>query len=868
MTESSTTTFQSSSICRFRVQGMTCSACSLGIESTLQGIHGVKRATVALATEIAEVEFDPGLVSLSQLLEASEDMGFEVSVISSDENTTILYLKLENSVGEEELLKTSSIAKLKGIETIELDQSNKRLTISYLSDLIGPRKIISELESSGVQTSLLDEKEKQAFELKNSDITNSYRSFLWSLVFTIPVFFTSMVFSYIPSFKQGFLERRVVNMLTFGTLFRGVLSTPVQFVIGWKFYIGAYKAMKMHCANMDCLVVVGTNAAYFYSVYVVIRSSTSKDFDNEDFFETTTMLISFILLGKYLVALSKGRTSDAISKLMKLAPETARLMVYDEEGRLTAEEVIDRRLVEKNDLVKVLPGEKVSVDGLVVMGESQVDESMITGESKWVSKANGDEVIGGTMNGSGVLQVRVTCVGSDTAVSRIIRLVEGAQMEKAPVQKLADRISQYFVPLVVGCGIATWTCWYTLGMLGLYPGEWVPTYMDKFELALQFGISVVVVACPCALGLATPTAVMVGTGVGASQGVLIKGGQALENSHKVNCVVFDKTGTLTAGKPTVVTTNLLTNMSLLEFYQLVAATEVNSEHPLAKAMVEHAKNHAQMQAWPEACDFESFTGHGVKATINETRVLIGNKGLMQNFDHHIPSVAIDFLDAAQCLGHTAVLVAVDGNVVGVIAISDPVKPEASRVVSILKRMGLKTLMVTGDSQLTANVVAKEVGIDFVMAEAKPEEKAQKIRELQREGLTVAMVGDGINDSPALAVADVGMAIGAGSDIAIEVANIVLMRSNLEDVVTAIDLSTKSFNRIRLNYVWALAYNVMAIPIAAGALYPFTRFRLPPWVAGAAMGASSVSVVCSSLLLKYYKRPRELDSLELQGIQVK
>ncbi|RZC78417.1 hypothetical protein C5167_003826 [Papaver somniferum] len=868
MTESSTTTFQSSSLCRFRIQGMTCSACSLGIESTLQNIHGVKRATVALATEIAEVEFDPGLVTLSQLLEASEDMGFEVSVISSDENTTILYLKLENSVGEEELLKTSSIARLKGIEAIELDQSNKRLTISYLSDLIGPRKIISELESSGVQTSLLDEKEKQAFELKNSDITNSYRSFLWSLVFTIPVFFTSMVFSYIPAFKQGFLERRVVNMLTFGTLFRGVLSTPVQFVIGWKFYIGAYKAMKMHCANMDCLVVVGTNAAYFYSVYVVIRSSTSKDFDNEDFFETTTMLISFILLGKYLVALSKGRTSDAISKLMKLAPETARLMVYDEEGRLTAEEVIDRRLVEKNDLVKVLPGEKVSVDGLVVMGESQVDESMITGESKWVSKANGDEVIGGTMNGSGVLQVRVTCVGSHTAVSRIIRLVEGAQMEKAPVQKLADRISQYFVPLVVGCGIVTWACWYTLGMLGLYPGEWVPSYMDKFELALQFGISVVVVACPCALGLATPTAVMVGTGVGASQGVLIKGGQAVENSHKVNCVVFDKTGTLTAGKPTVVTTNLLTIMSLVEFYQLVAATEVNSEHPLAKAMVEHAKNHAQMQTWPEACDFESFTGHGVKATINGKRVLIGNKGLMQKFDHQIPSVAIDFLDAAQCLGHTAVLVAVDGHVMGVIAISDPVKPEASRVVSILKRMGLKTLMVTGDSQLTANVVAKEVGIDFVMAEAKPEEKAQKIRELQREGLTVVMVGDGINDSPALAVADVGMAIGAGSDIAIEVANIVLMRSNLEDVVTAIDLSTKSFNRIRLNYVWALAYNVMAIPIAAGALYPFVRFRLPPWVAGAAMGASSVSVVCSSLFLKYYKRPRELDSLELQGIQVK
>ncbi|OVA17717.1 Cation-transporting P-type ATPase [Macleaya cordata] len=863
MTKPTTTT---SRTCRFRIQGMTCSACSIGIESTLQNINGVQRVAVALATEVAEVEFDPNLVTLSQLLQASENMGFEVSIISAGENTTTLHLKIENSIQEEELLKTSSIAKLQGIEAIELDPSHKKLTISYSSDLIGPRKIISELESSGIKTSLLDEREQEA-QLKNSDIKRYYHSFLWSLVFTIPVFLMSMVFSYIPSFKRGFLDVKVVNMLTVGKLFRGVMSTPVQFIIGWRFYVGAYKAMKIRCANMDCLVMVGTNAAYFYSVYVVIRSWTSKDFDNEDFFETTTMLISFILLGKYLVALAKGKTSDAISKLMELTPETARLTIYDEEGRLIGEEMIDRRLVEKDDLVKVLPGEKVSVDGVVVMGESQVDESMVTGESKWVSKVNGDEVIGGTMNRSGVLHVRVTCVGSDTTVARIIRLVEGAQMEKAPVQKLADRISQYFVPLVVGSGTLTWLCWYIAGILDLYPKAWVPLYMDRFELALQFGISVVVVACPCALGLATPTAVMVGTGVGASHGVLIKGGQALESSHKVNCVVFDKTGTLTAGKPTVVSTKLLTDMSLPDFYQLVAATEVNSEHPLAKAMVEHGKNHVQTQAWSEARDFESFTGHGVKATVHDKCILIGNKGLMQRFDIQIPRVASDYMDDAQRLGHTAVLVSVEGDAVGVIAVSDPVKLEASGVISILKKMGLKSLMVTGDSQLTANVVAKEVGIDTVMAEAKPEDKAQKIRELQREGFTVAMVGDGINDSPALAVADVGMAIGAGSDIAIEVANIVLMRSDLEGVVTAIDLSTKSFNRIRLNYVWAMAYNVMAIPIAAGALFPFTRFRLPPWVAGAAMGASSVSVVCSSLLLKYYRRPRELDLLELQGIRV-
>ncbi|XP_010256731.1 PREDICTED: probable copper-transporting ATPase HMA5 [Nelumbo nucifera] len=851
--------------CRVHIQGMTCTACSTTIESSLRNINGVRFAAVGLATQVAEIEYDANMVALNQLIQAIDDMGFEASIISTGENTTNFHLKLESPV-EKELLQTI-LGKLQGIQDIEIDQSDKTtLVISYSPDVIGPRKIISAVESSGLKASLVDEREKEA-RLKNSDVRSYYRSFLWSLVFAIPMLLLSMVFMYIPSFKAGFLDKKVVNMLSVGEVLRCALSTPVQFIIGWRFYVGAYKAVKLRSTNMDCLVAVGTNTSYFYSIYVIVRSSTSKRFDNEDFFETATMLISLILLGKYLVALAKGKTSDAISKLVKLTPEMARLAVFDDSGRVIGEETIDRRLVEKGDVVKVLPGEKVSVDGTVVMGESHVDESMVTGESRRVRKRVGDEVIGGTMNGSGVLHVRVTCIGSETVLARIIQLVEGAQIGKAPVQKLADRISKYFVPVVICSGIATWLGWYVAGILEMYPRNWVPGYMDRFEMALQFGISVVVVACPCALGLATPTAVMVGTGVGASHGVLLKSGQALESAHKVNCVVFDKTGTLTMGKPTVVGTKLLMDISLPDFYKLVAATEVNSEHPLGKAMVEHAKTLVETQFWPEAHDFEAITGHGVKAMVCKKSIVIGNNSLMQQCNIEIPREASNYMDESQKLGQTAVLVSVDKDVVGVIAVSDPVKPEASGIISILRRMGLKSLMVTGDSMVTANAVAKEVKTDFVVAEAKPEDKARKVGELQKEGFIVAMVGDGINDSPALAVADVGVAIGAGSDIAIEAANVVLMRSSLEGVITAIDLSRKTFNRIKLNYVWALAYNVMAIPLAAGAFFPFTGFRVPPWIAGAAMGASSVSVVCSSLLLKYYRRPSDLDLLEFHEVKV-
>nr|XP_010908110.1 probable copper-transporting ATPase HMA5 [Elaeis guineensis] len=509
-----------------------------------------------------------------------------------------------------------------------------------------------------------------------------------------------------------------------------------------------------------------------------------------------------------------------------------------------------------------MPGGKVASDGFVIWGQSYVNESMITGESRPVGKKKGDTVIGGTVNENGVLHVQATHVGSESALSQIVRLVESAQMAKAPVQKFADRISKYFVPLVIILAFFTWLAWFLAGKLGSYPKSWIPSSMDSFELALQFGISVMVIACPCALGLATPTAVMVGTGVGASQGVLIKGGQALESAHKVNCVVFDKTGTLTTGKPVVVSTRLLKHTLLRDFYEYVAAAEVNSEHPLAKAIVRYAKKFREEEnhAWPEAQDFISVTGHGVKATVRSKEIVVGNKSLMVESGIHVPVAALDILAEAEEMAQTGIMVSMDGEVVGIIAISDPLKPNAKDVISLLRSMEVKSIMVTGDNWVTANAIAKEVGIDTVVAEAKPEQKAQKVKELQMSGLTVAMVGDGINDSPALVSADVGMAIGTGTDIAVEAADIVLMKSNLEDVITAIDLSRKTFFRIHMNYIWALGYNIICMPIAAGVLFPSTRFRLPPCFAGAAMAASSVSVVCCSLLLKNYKRPKKLDTL--------
>ncbi|XP_028807173.1 probable copper-transporting ATPase HMA5 [Neltuma alba] len=861
-----------SQICRIHINGMTCTSCSSTVESVLQAILGVQKAQVALATEEAQVRYDPKIVTYNHLKEAIEDAGFEAILISTGEHISKIALKIEGLKTDQPLRAIEkSIQSLLGVENIDINEEMKKVSISYKPYMTGPRtfiEVIESLGSGGFKAMIYPDGEGRETN-KEEEIKRYFKLFIWSLAFSIPIFLTSMILMHVPGI-QRVLYMKVVNNLTIGLLIRWEFSTPVQFFIGRRFYIGAYKSVLNGSVNMDVLIALGTNAAYFYSVYVTVRAALSRDFMGSDFFETSSMLISFILLGKYLEVLAKGKTSQAIAKLMELTPDTAILLTLNDEGNVTSEQQIDSRLIQKDDVIKIVPGAKVASDGFVIWGQSHINESMITGEAKPVAKRKGDMVIGGTVNDNGVLHVKVTRVGSECALRQIVQLVESAQMAKAPVQKLADRISKYFVPLVIMLSLATWVSWLVAGQLHAYPKSWIPSSMNNFELALQFGISVMVIACPCALGLATPTAVMVGTGVGATQGVLIKGGQALEKAHKVSCIVFDKTGTLTIGKPVVSTTELFKKITLQDFYKFVVAIEVNSEHPIAKAIVKHAekaiKDYENLD-WPEVRDFLSISGHGVKAIVRDKEIIVGNKKLMQDHNIVIPVKAEETLAKAEMLAQTGILVSIGREIAGVLAISDALKPSAKEVISILNSMKIKSVLATGDNWGTANSIARQVGIETVIAEAQPEVKANRVKDLQTSGYTVTMVGDGINDSPALVAADVGMAIGAGTDIAIEAADIVLMKSNLEDIIIAIDLAKKTFSRIRLNYIWALGYNLLAIPIAAGILYPSTKFRLPPWIAGAAMAASSVSVVCSSLLLKNYKRPPKLNNLEINGIKI-
>lgn len=552
---------KTSQVCRIHIKGMTCTSCSANVESALQLIQGVQKAQVALATEEAEIQYDPQVSTYNQLLEAIENAGFEAILMSAGEDRSKILLKFDGVQSDNSMsIIESSLRALPGVEDVEIDPELKKLSVSYKSDTIGPRNFIQVIESTGsgqFKATLFPEGNGKKSH-RQEEIESYRRSFLWSLVFTIPIFLTSMVFMYIRGLKDG-LDINVVNMLSIGEILRWVLSTPVQFIIGRRFYSGSYKALCHGSANMDVLIALGTNAAYFYSVYSVLRAATSPTFKSTDFFETSSMLISFILLGKYLEVLAKGKTSEAIAKLMNLTPETTTLLQFDDDGNVVKEEEIDSRLIQKNDAIKILPGAKVACDGFVIWGQSHVNESMITGESRPVAKRKGDVVIGGTVNENGVLHIRATRVGSESALSQIVRLVESAQMAKAPVQKFADRISKYFVPLVsinrlpvkiyvlmtlrelliffqfqvIIFSLSTWLAWFLAGKYDGYPKFWIPSSMDSFQLALQFGISVMVIACPCALGLATPTAVMVGTGVGASRGVLIKGGQALEGAQKV-----------------------------------------------------------------------------------------------------------------------------------------------------------------------------------------------------------------------------------------------------------------------------------------------------------------------------------------------
>lgn len=711
---------------------------------------------------------------------------------------------------------TKALLKTQGVASANVNFSTAKATVEYDEKHVDEQKLVEAVVSKGygarigiggMNDGAEKEREHELFRLKIF--------FTASVGFSLPALIIGMVFMEDGLFFVG-------RHLPFAEYFLLVLATPVQFIIGWDFYKGMWNALKNRSANMDSLIAIGTSAAYFYSIYAVIAGLEGQ------YFEVSAVLITLVVFGKYLEAAAKGKTSEAIKKLMGLAPKIAIVLRDGREMQIPIDQVV------LDDVVLVRPGEKISVDGVVVGGNSSVDESMITGESIPVEKVKGSLVIGGTMNKHGSLRFEATKVGKDTTLAHIIQLIDDAQGRKAPIQRFADIVSAYFVPIVILISVITFTAWY----FGV--GK-------EFSFALITAVAVLVIACPCSLGLATPTAIMVGTGKGAKHGILIKGGDVLEKMHKIRHVIFDKTGTLTKGKPEV--TNIVPiDLSERELLTVAASIEKESEHPLAEAIVKHAQEKGISLKKPKS--FQAIPGHGVVATLGSTHYHLGNDKLMKK-DNITFKTFEDTTQALEEEGKTVMMLASKNRILGFIAVADVVKETSQEAVECLERLGIHVHMITGDNRRTALAIAGQVGIKSVFAEVLPHEKAEHVKRLQENG-KVAMIGDGINDAPALAQADIGIAMGSGTDVAMETGDVVLMRNDLLDVPRAIRLSKITMSKIRQNMFWALFYNILGIPIAAGLLYPFTGWLLSPIIAGGAMALSSISVVSNSLLLKYKK----------------
>lgn len=705
-----------------------------------------------------------------------------------------------------------ALKKKDGVISSNVNFSTEKAAIEFDPKKIDEPTLIEAIKSKGYSGHIIREvnvkKEQQA---RKRELKKLKFKVILSSVFAIPAFILGMFF--------------MKNPIPFQDYIMWALATPVQFYVGKQFYQGAWAALKNKTSNMDTLIAMGTSTAYFYSVYVVLFAAES----GHQYFEASAVLITLVIFGKYLEAIAKGKTSEAIGKLMKIGAKTATVIRKGKEIKILIEEV------KVGDKVIVKPGQKIPVDGIIVEGHSAVNESMVTGESIPVEKKKGDLVIGSTINKTGKFVFKATKVGANTTLARIVKLIEEAQTKKAPIQRFADQISSYFVPTVIFIALLTFTVWFSI-------------VQSEVGFALIAAVAVLVIACPCALGLATPTAIMVGTGMGAKQGILIKGADALETAHSLKYVVFDKTGTITVGKPTVtniITANKTSEKKLLE---IAGGIEKDSEHPLAEAIVEKAKS-AKIK-FKKATGFKALVGRGVKAKIGRNEYLLGNLRLMNEKKVSVKNY-LSQIQKLESDGKTAMVLAQAKKVIGIIAVADKIKKDSPLAVKKLNQLGIETYMITGDNERTANAIAKMAGIKNVFANVLPEDKAKYVKKLQRKG-KVAMVGDGINDAPALAQANIGIAMGSGTDVAMESGNIVLMRDNLIDVSRSIKLSKITMGKIRQNMFWALFYNSLGIPIAAGVLYAWTGWLLNPMIAGGAMALSSVSVITNSLLLKRKK----------------
>ncbi|PFH50263.1 hypothetical protein AMATHDRAFT_145675 [Amanita thiersii Skay4041] len=874
--------------CELRIEGMTCSSCVEAIEGMLREQEGIHSIKVALLAERGVIEYDPDLWSPEKLINEISDVGFDASLIPPTRDDTVTLRIYGMTCSSCVSTVESGISTLPGINSIAISLATETCTINFDRSMIGPREMVEHIEDMGFDAMLSDQADATQIQslTRAKEVLEWRKRFLTSLAFAIPVFFISMVGPKI-RFVNSVLSYNLFNGLYVGDILEWIITTPSQFWIGAKFYQSAYKSLKHRSATMDVLVMLGTSAAYLYSFFSLLFAmfNTEIGFRPFLFFETSTMLISFVSLGRYLENKAKGKTSAALTDLMALAPSMA--TIYTDAPACTQEKRIPTELVQVGDTVKLVPGDKVPADGTVIRGSSSIDESAITGEAVPVLKQVGDTVIGGTVNGLGTFDMVVTRAGKDTALSQIVKLVEEAQTSKAPIQAFADRVAGYFVPTVISLAAVTFITWIFVSYLlddDHLPGMFHRHGASKLAVCLQMCISVIVVACPCALGLATPTAIMVGTGMGARNGILIKGGRALEDSKSVRRVVVDKTGTVTVGKMSVVGMHWPyggdSNLEALcadgrttrrEFLAMVGVTETKSEHPLAKAIAVYSKDVLtdETNVTPEVTieTFESVTGQGVRTVITcagrKYTVLVGNASFVTQLSAtSIPLILTAYEAQETKLGRTIIYASLitSDQAIPLLAISltDAPKPTSKYAVRALEAMGIEVNMMTGDGKETAIAVAKQVGIrpEGVWANMTPKGKAALVTELiEKDGGGVAMVGDGINDSPALVAATVGIALSSGTSVAIEAADIVLMRSDLLDVVAALHLSRKIFSVIKRNLIWACIYNVLGIPLAMGFFLPFGLY-MHPMLAGAAMAFSSVSVVGSSLTLKWWRRPAD------------
>ena len=818
----------------YQLGGVSCQVCVNKIEKKLSKLDGMKEAVVNLSTEKLSVDYDESLLKDETITEVVKKLGYEIEEESDLKDVELDIDGISCQVCVNKIEK--KVSKLNGVKSVIVNLANSRGKIVYDSDVIKLSEILEVMKKMGYTGTKHEESSENLKDKeKEEHLKREFLEFKIAIVFSAIVFYIAM--GTMVGLPVPFIISPDINPLNFAII-QFILALPVVY-IGRRFYTVGIKQLFMRSPSMDSLIATGTGSALLYSIYGTFKIAEGNyHYVHSLYYESAVVILALILLGKYLEGVSKGKTSEAIKKLMSLKSKKANLVRNGEIVQVDIEEV------EKGEVLLVKPGESIPVDGKVIDGNSTVDESMLTGESIPIDKAAGDIVYGASINKNGSLKIEATAVGKDTVISKIIKLVENAQGSKAPIAKIADKVSAYFVPIVMIIATAAGIIWYYLGSQGIVEINNTPSIF-----ALTIFISVMVIACPCSLGLATPTAIMVGTGRGAELGILIKSGEALEKAHKVNTVVFDKTGTLTEGKPKV--TDILTMEGYKEndTLQIAGALELHSEHPLGEAIVEEAKNRGL--TFPEVNDFISITGQGVCGKIEESEVLIGNVKLMKA--KNIEITMKKELDKLASQGKTPMYMAIDGKFLGIIAVADVMKEEAVDTIKELKTRGYKIGMITGDNKITAEAIGKQVGIDMIFAEVTPEDKYLKVKELQEEGYNVAMVGDGINDSPALVQADIGIAIGGGTDIAMESADIVLMKRNLKDVLTAMDLSNATIRNIKQNLFWAFIYNTLGIPIAAGVLYPFTGHLLNPMIAGGAMAMSSVSVVTNALRLKKFKK---------------